>query len=91
MIIMNVDIQINTQLQIPQTIIGGEHVCKIFTGFSHLFPVNIRNVFKWFKHLQNVFKTHLNPILWFSKRFQVNVYAVMFKKFYKHSLYKRFY
>ena len=43
-------------------------------------PVNIRNIFKWFKRLQNVFKTCLNPILWFSKRFQVNIYAVMFKK-----------
>ena len=42
-------------------------------------PVNIRNVFKWFKHLQNIFKTYLNHILWFSKCFQVNVYTVMFK------------
>ena len=40
-------------------------------------PVNIRNVLKWFKHLQNIFKTYLNHILWFSK--QVNVYPVMFK------------
>ena len=45
-----------------------------------LHPVNIRNIFKWFKRLQNVFKTYLNPILWFSKRFQENVYTVMFKK-----------
>ena len=44
--------------------------------FCHEIPVNIRNVFKWFKHLQN----YLHPILWFSKCFQVNVYAVMFKK-----------
>ena len=51
-------------------------------------PVNIRNVLKWFKRLQNVFKTYLNPIFWFSKRFQVNIYPVMFKK---RSLYKRFY
>ena len=26
-------------------------------------PVNIRNIFKWFKPLQNVFKTYLYPIL----------------------------
>ena len=43
-------------------------------------PVNIRNVFKWFKRLQNVFKTYLNPILWFSKCFRVKIYAVMFFK-----------
>ena len=24
---------------------------------TYPIPVNIRNVFKWFKHLQNVFKT----------------------------------
>ena len=29
------------------------------------------------KRLQNIFKTYLKPILWFSKRFQVNVYAVI--------------
>ena len=52
------------------------------------FPVNIRNVFKWFKRLQNVFKTYLNPLLWFSKRFQVNVYAVMFEKRFINILYK---
>ena len=51
-------------------------------------PVNIRNVFKWFKHLQNIFKTYLNPILWFSKRFQVNFCAVMFKKCFINILYK---
>ena len=45
-----------------------------------LYPVNIKNVLKWFKRLQNIFKTYLNNILWYSKRFQVNVYAVMFKK-----------
>ena len=39
-----------------------------------LNPGNIRNILKW------CFQTYLNPILWFSKRFQVNVYAVMFKK-----------
>ena len=50
-------------------------------------PVNIKNIFKWFKRLQNVFKTYLNPILRFSKRFQANVYTVMFKTFYKHILY----
>ena len=50
-------------------------------------PVNIRNVFKWFKRLQNVFKTYLKSILWFSKRFQVNIYAVMFKKRFINILY----
>ena len=52
------------------------------------YPVNIWNVFKWFKYLQNVFKTYLNSILWFSKHFQENVFAVTF---YKHSIYKHFY
>ena len=33
------------------------------------------------------FKTYSNPILWFSKRFQVNVYAVMFKKHFINILY----
>ena len=55
-------------------------------------PVNIRNIFKWFKCLQNVLNPYLNPILWFSKRFQANLHTVMFEKtFYKHSIYKRFY
>ena len=39
------------------------------------YPVNIRNVFKWFKHLRNVFKTYLNTSLWFSEHFQVNIYT----------------
>ena len=55
---------------------------------SSISPVNIRNVFKWFKPLQNVFKTYLTLILWFSKRFQVKVYAVMFKKRFINILYK---
>ena len=54
---------------------------------GHVCPVNIRNVFKWFKHLQDVFKTYLNPILWFSKRFKVDVYTVMFKKRFINFLY----
>ena len=40
------------------------------------------------KHLQNVFKTYLNPILWFSKRFQENVYAVIFEKRFINILYE---
>ena len=55
-----------------------EHYCP---------PVHIWNILKWFKHLQNVFKTYLNPILWFSEHFQVNVYAVMFKKHFINILY----
>ena len=50
-------------------------------------PVNITNVLKWFKCLQNVFKTYLNPNLWFSRRFQVNIYSVMFKKCFINILY----
>ena len=54
---------------------------KILTKFfKRTYSVNIRNVFKWFKRLQNIFKTYLNPFLWFSKPFQVNIYAVMFEK-----------
>ena len=65
----------------------GSTTCRIWP-----YPVNIRNIFKWFKRLQNVFKTYLNPILWFSKHFQVYIYAVMLKKnIYKNSLYKQFY
>ena len=51
------------------------------------YPVSIRNVFKWFKHLQNICKTYLNPISWFSKRFQVNAHAVMFKKHFTNNVY----
>ena len=54
---------------------------------DNLVPVNIRNIFKWFKHLQNVFKAYLNPILWFSKCFQANDYTVMFKKHFINILY----
>ena len=54
---------------------------------SGFVPVNNRNILKWFKRLQNVFKTYLNPVLWFSKRFQANVYAVMFKKRFINILY----
>ena len=43
-----------------------------------ILPVNIRNVFKWFKSLQNVFKTYLNHMLRFSKLFQANLYTVLF-------------
>ena len=43
--------------------------------------------FKMVKQLQNFLKTYLNPILWFSKCFQVNVYAVMFKKRFINILY----
>ena len=49
----------------------------------------IRNAFKWFKHLQNIFETYLNPILRFSKCFQVNVYTVMFKKHFINILYPK--
>ena len=46
--------------------------------------------FKWLTHLQNIFfKTYLNPILWFSKCFQVNVYTVMFKKHFINILYTK--
>ena len=41
-------------------------------------PVNIKNIFKWFKHLQNIFKPYLNPVFWVTKGFQVNIYIVMF-------------
>ena len=47
-------------------------------GWNTYYPVNIRNVLKWFKPLQNVFKTYLNPILRFSKCFHVNVYDLIF-------------
>ena len=50
-------------------------------------PVNIRNVVKWFKRLQNVLKTYLNTIIRFSKCFQANIYAVMFKKCFISILY----
>ena len=56
---------------------------------SDQIPVNIRNVLKWFMCLQNVFKAYLNPILWFSKRFQANVYTVMFKKSFINILYAK--
>ena len=49
--------------------------------------MNIRNVLKWCKSLQNAFKTHLNPIFRFSKGFQANVYAVMFNKCFINFLY----
>ena len=54
------------------------HTLENYVLALKAFPVNIRNDLKWFKHLQNVFKTYLNAILWFSKRFL-------------HSLYKHFY
>ena len=63
------------------------HVQQPGSYWDRSSPVNIRNVFKWFKHLQNVFKTLLNHILWFSKCFQGNVYAVMFKKRFINILY----
>ena len=44
------------------------YVLCIFIGLICI-SVNIINVLKWFKHLQNILKTYLNPILWFSKRF----------------------
>ena len=66
--------------------IGGNTDRKSAIVLSFSNPVNIRNVFKWFKCLQNVFKTLLNPILWFSKRFQVNIYIVMFKKRFRNIL-----
>ena len=58
---------------------GRGRLQKSVVRHLRLIPVNIRNVLKWFKRLQYVFKTYLNPILWFSKHFQVNVYGVMFK------------
>ena len=68
------------------------YVFDSFAAFADLDPelsnpVNIRNILKWSKHLQNVFKINLSPILWFSKYFQVNAYSVMFKKCFINILY----
>ena len=63
------------RLQFPKQIPG--HT-KIQDGDCRILE-NIRNILKWLKCLQNVNKIYLTPILWFSKCFQVNVYAVMFK------------
>ena len=43
-------------------------------------PVNIRNILKGFKRLQNVVKTYFNHIIRFSKCFKVNVCTVILKK-----------
>ena len=39
---------------------------QFFERFNYIFPVKIKNGFKWLKHLQNVFKTYLNLIFWVS-------------------------
>ena len=51
----------------------------LLKDYPDLNPENIKNIFKWCKRLPNVFKTHLNPMFWVTKRFQVNADSVMFK------------
>ena len=48
-------------------------------SFNSRYQLNIKNILKWYKYLQGVFETYLDPIFGVTKHFQVNVYTVMCK------------
>ena len=55
-------------------------IARTLTDSVELPKIAVAQLTKnWFKRLQNIFKTYLNPSSWFSKHFQVNVYIQCLK------------